>query len=140
MAYLLDTCAISEMVAIKPNQNVLDWFEHQPESTLYLSIVTWGEIQKGIYQLPPSKRRLRLEAWFFDALSPLFQGRIINIDEKLIATWAKMLAGFKYKGITRPSFDSLIEATALQHNMIFVTRNEKNFRDSDVSVYNPWDE
>ena len=140
MAYLLDTCAISEMVAVKPNQNVLDWFEHQPESTLYLSIVTWGEIQKGIYQLPAGKRRLRLEAWFFDELFPSFQGRIINIDEKLIATWAKMLAGFKSKGITRPSFDSLIEATALQHNMILVTRNERNFRDSEVSVFNPWDE
>ena len=140
MAYLLDTCAISEMVAVKPNQNVLDWFEHQPESMLYLSVITWGEIQKGIYQLPTGKRRLRLEAWFFDELFPAFQGRIINIDEKLIATWAKMLAGFKTRGINRLSFDSLIEATALQHNMILVTRNERNFRDSEVSVYNPWDE
>ena len=140
MAYLLDTCAISEMVAVKPNQNVLDWFEHQPESMLYLSVITWGEIQKGIYQLPTGKRRLRLEAWFFDELFPAFQGRIINIDEKLIATWAKMLAGFKTRGINRPSFESLIEATALQHNMILVTRNERNFRDSEVSVYNPWDE
>lgn len=140
MSYLLDTCAISEMVAVKPNQNVLDWFEHQPESTLYLSVVTWGEIQKGIYQLPHGKRRLRLESWFLDELAPAFQGRIIRIDEVLITTWAKMLAGFKSKGLVRPSFDSLIEATALQHNMILVTRNERNFHDSDVSIFNPWDE
>lgn len=140
MSYLLDTCAISEMVAVKPNQNVLDWFKHQPESTLYLSVVTWGEIQKGIYQLAAGKRRLQLETWFFDALTPTFQGRIINIDGKLITIWAKMLAGFKSKGLIRPSFDSLIEATALQHNLILVTRNEKNFRDSDVSIFNPWDE
>ncbi len=140
MAYLLDTCAISEMVSVKPNQNVLDWFEHQPESTLYLSVITWGEIQKGIYQLPAGKRRLKLETWFFDDLLSTFRGRIIQIDETLITTWAKMLAGFQSKGLIRPSFDSLIEATALQHNMILVTRNERNFRDSDVSVFNPWDE
>jgi tRNA(fMet)-specific endonuclease VapC len=140
MSYLLDTCAISEMVAVKPNQNVLDWFEHQPESTLYLSVLTCGEIQKGIYQLPSGRRRLKLETWFFDELLPTFQGRIINIDETLIATWAKMMAELKSKGLTRPSFDSLIEATAQQYNMILVTRNEKNFRDSNVSVFNPWDE
>ncbi len=139
MSYLLDTCAISEMVARTPNQNVLDWFEHQPESTLYLSVVTWGEIQKGIYQLPTGKRRLKLETWLLDELTPVFQGRIIRIDEALMTTWAKMLAGLKTKGLIRSSFDSLIEATALQHNMILVTRNERNFRDSDVSVFNPWD-
>ena len=139
MAYLLDTCAISEMVAAKPNQKVLDWFRHQPESTLFLSVITWGEIQKGIYQLPVGKRRLQLETWLLDELFPTFQGRIFPIDEKLIATWAKMLAGFKPKGLVRPSFDSLIEATALQHNLILVTRNERNFLGSAVSVFNPWD-
>ena len=140
MSYLLDTCAISEMVAVKPKKAVLDWFEHQPESTLYLSVVTYGEIQKGIYQLTTGKRRLQLEAWFFDMLVPTFHGRIISIDERLITAWAKMLASFKSKGLTRPSFDSLIEATALQHNLILVTRNERNFRGSDVSVFNPWND
>jgi len=140
MSYLLDTCSISEMVAVKPNQNVLDWFEHQSEETLYLSVVTSGEIQKGIYQLPSGKRRLQLELWFFDELLPTFHGRILSIDERLITTWAKMLAGLKSKALIRPSLDSMIEATALQHNLILVTRNEKNFRDSDVSVFNPWDE
>ncbi|MEO6052029.1 MAG: type II toxin-antitoxin system VapC family toxin [Pyrinomonadaceae bacterium] len=140
MAYLLDTCAISEMVAVCPNQNVLDWFEHQPETTMFLSIVTWGELQRGIYQLPTGKRRVQLETWLLDDLFPTFQGRIIDIDEKLITTWAKMLAGFKPRAIVRPSFDSLIEATALHRNLILVTRSERDFRDSDVSVFNPWDE
>ena len=140
MSYLLDTCTISEMVAVRPNQNVLDWFEHQPESTLYLSVVTSGEIQRGIYQLPAGKRRLKLEAWFFDELTPVFQGRILPIDETLMAVWAKMIAGFTAKGLVRPSLDSLIEATALHHNMILVTRNEKNFLGSEVSVFNPWDD
>ena len=139
MSYLLDTCAISEMVAAEPNQNVLHWFENQPQETLYLSVITSGEIQKGIYQLPGGKRRLQLEAWLFDVLLPTFQGRILEVDEKLITTWAKMAADFKNKGLPRPSFDSLIEATALQHNFILVTRNVKNFRDSNATIINPWE-
>lgn len=139
MAYLLDTCAISEMVSVKPNVNVLRWFEHQAEETLFLSVITSGEIQKGINQLAVGKRKLKIEAWFFDELVPNFQGRIINLDEKIMATWARMIAEFKAQGIVRPSFDSLIEATALHHNLILVTRNEKNFQNSKVSILNPWD-
>lgn len=138
MAYLLDTCTISEMVSVKPNENVLRWFEHQAEETLYLSVITSGEIQKGINQLAKGKRKLKIEAWYFDELVPKFQGRIINLDEKTMATWAKMIAELKIQGIARPSFDSLIEATALHHNLILVTRNEKNFQKSKVSILNLW--
>jgi predicted nucleic acid-binding protein len=138
MAYLLDTNTLSEMVAKKPDRNVLDWFESQDESRLFLSIITWGELQRGILQLGGGKKRLRLETWLYDDLYPTFRGRILDIDEEVIAAWARMLADYKPKGLVRSSLDSLIEATALHHNLILVTRNEKNFRDSYVSVLNPW--
>ena len=138
MAYLLDTCAISEMVSVKPNAKVLKWFESQSEKTLYLSIITIGEIEKGIYQLVQSKKRLRLETWLFDELVPGFQGRLIGIDRKLMTAWAKMIAELKTKGMVRQSFDSLIEATALHHQLILVTRNVKNFQNSQVTILNPW--
>jgi predicted nucleic acid-binding protein len=138
MAYLLDTCAISEMVSVKPNAKVLKWFESQSEKTLYLSIITIGEIEKGIYQLIQSKKRLRLETWLFDELVPGFQGRLIGIDRKLMTAWAKMIAELKTKGMVRQSFDSLIEATALHHQLILVTRNVKNFQNSQVTILNPW--
>ncbi len=138
MAYLLDTCAISEMVSVKPNAEVLKWFESQSEKTLYLSIITIGEIEKGIYQLVQSKKRLRLETWLFDELVPGFQGRLIGIDRKLMTAWAKMIAELKTKGMVRQSFDSLIEATALHHQLILVTRNVKNFQNSQVTILNPW--
>lgn len=140
MAYLLDTCTISEMVSVQPNANVLSWFKSQNEKTLYLSIITIGEIEKGIYQLPASKKRTALETWFFDDLAPSFQNRILKIDQKLITAWAKMMADFKAKGIVRPSFDSLIEATALHHQLILVTRNVKNFQGSQVTILNPWED
>ena len=140
MAYLLDTCTISEMVSVQPNANVLSWFKSQNEKTLYLSIITIGEIEKGIYQLPASKKRTALETWFFDDLAPSFQNRILKIDQKLITAWAKMMADFKTKGIVRPSFDSLIEATALHHQLILVTRNVNNFQGSQVTILNPWED
>lgn len=139
MSYLLDTCTISEMVAAKPDQNVLDWFEHQPESTLYLSVITLGEIQNGIYQLPAGKKRVKLETWFFDELMPIFLGRILPIDEDLMGSWARMMAKLKAQGFMRPSLDSLIEATAIRHNLILVTRNIRNFQASEASILNPWD-
>lgn len=139
MAYLLDTCTLSEMVTVRPDPNVLKWFDAQDERDLYVSIITIGEIERGIYQMPPSKKRVVLEAWCFDKLVPNFQGRIISIDRKLITTWAKMVAGLKTKGLVRPSFDSLLEATALEHDLIFVTRNVRNFVDSSVTILNPWE-
>jgi len=140
VAYLLDTCTISEMVAVKPNPNVLNWFESQSEKTLFLSIITIGEIEKGIYQLPASKKRTLLETWLFDELMPSFHGRILEINRKLMTTWAKMIADLKIKGVIRPSFDSLIEAAALHHQLILVTRNVKNFQNSQVTILNPWED
>ena len=139
MAYLLDTCTISEMIAVQPNVNVLNWFQSQNEKKLYLSIITIGEIEKGIYQLLPSKKRTSLETWLFDDLVPSFQRRLIEIDRTLMTTWAKMLADLKSKGVIRPTFDSLIEATALHHQLILVTRNVKNFQQSQVTILNPWE-
>jgi toxin FitB len=140
MAFLLDTCTISEMVAVQPNLNVLSWFESQNEKNFYLSIITIGEIEKGIYQLPISKKRISLETWFFGGLVSGFQGRILNIDRKVMTNWAKMIANLKSKGVIRPAFDSLIEATALEHDLILVTRNVKNFGHSQVTILNPWED
>ncbi|MBA2619715.1 MAG: type II toxin-antitoxin system VapC family toxin [Acidobacteria bacterium] len=127
------------MVAVKPNPNVLSWFQSQNEEMLFLSIITIGEIEKRIYQLPASKKRTLLETWLFDDLAPNFHGRILEINRKLITAWAKMIADLKMKGVVRPSFDSLIEATALHHQLILVTRNVKNFQYSSVTILNPWE-
>ena len=127
------------MVAAEPNANVLSWFQTQNEKTLFLSVITIAEIEKGIYQLPASKKRTLLETWLFDELVPGFQGRILDINRKLITAWAKMTADLKTKGIIRSSFDSLIEAAALHHQLILVTRNVKNFQKSQVTILNPWE-
>ncbi len=139
MKYLLDTCTISEMTRDVPDNNVTSWFETQKETRLYLSVITIGEIEKGIFQKPRSKKRNSLEKWFYDDVVPSFLGRILEIRQETMSAWAKLNVELNAKGIVRPSFDSLLEATALEHDLIFVTRNVRNFQGSSVTILNPWE-
>ncbi len=139
MKYLLDTCTISEITKETPDGSVISWFEDRDETRLYLSVITTGEIEKGIYALKKSKKRDRLESWYFDDVIPGFRGRILEIGQRTMSTWAKINADLKKSGILRPSFDSLLEATALEYDMILVTRNIKNFIGSSAAVFNPWE-
>lgn len=138
--YLLDTCAISELTREAPSENVVSWFESMNEQRLFLSVVSIGELEKGIYGLEQGKKRIRLEKWFFDEVVPGFSGRILEIGQKTMSTWAKLSVELKTKGIVRPSFDSLLEATSLEHDLILVTRNVKNFQESSVTILNPWED
>jgi predicted nucleic acid-binding protein len=137
--YLLDTCVISELTRELPSENVVAWFESKNEYRLFLSVVSIGEMEKGIYGLEQGKKRTRLEKWFIDEVVPGFSGRILEIGHKTMSTWAKLSVDLRSKGIVRPSFDSLLEATALEHDLVFVTRNIKNFQGSSMTIVNPWD-
>lgn len=139
MRYLLDTCTISEMTREVPNGNFVSWFEAREEDRLYLSVITVGEIEKGILCLPKGKKRARLESWFYNEVVPGFLGRILEIGQQTMSTWANLSAILRTKGIIRPSFDSLLEATAIEHDLVLVTRNVRNFPGSSVTILNPWE-
>lgn len=139
MSFLLDTCTISEPKQKQPNEKVLEWLDAQDESRLYLSVLTIGEIKKGIARLDSSKKKAELEKWL-EKLRTRFSRRILSLSERTFLVWGKMYAGFEKKGIMRPAFDSLLEATALEHDLIFVTRNVKNFQNSQVTILNPWED
>ncbi|MDQ3751085.1 MAG: type II toxin-antitoxin system VapC family toxin [Acidobacteriota bacterium] len=139
MNFLLDTCTISEPKQKSPNEKVLEWLDAQDESKLYLSVLTLGEIKKGITRLDSSKKKATLEKWL-EQLRMRFSRRILPLSEKTFLVWGKMYGEFELKGVIRPGFDSLLEATALEHDMVFVTRNVKNFRHSQVTILNPWED
>jgi tRNA(fMet)-specific endonuclease VapC len=80
MTFLLDTCLISELVAKHPNQKVVDWLDDQVPDTLYISIITIGEIAKGISKITASKRKESLMKWLNETLPSRFQDRILGID------------------------------------------------------------
>lgn len=126
MSYLLDTCLISELVAKQPNQQVLDWLDAQVPETLYLSVITIGEIAKGISKLTDSKRKESLTTWLNETLPNRFQQRILTIDFSTMALWGNLVGQLEQNGRPLPVMDSLMAAIALQNSLSLVTRNEKD--------------
>jgi len=137
--YLLDTCVISEAVKENPHPGVLAWLEKQDESSLHLSSLTIGEIIKAIFRLPDSSRRDRLRKWVEEELPERFKGRILNIDSGVAALWGVMQGKAEKRGGPWGGvIDSLIAATASHHDLMVVSRNEKDVKRCGVCVMNPW--
>ena len=140
MKYLLDTNVISELVAKQPSTKVIEWLDGAHESQLYLSVVTIGEITKGIEKLPESPRKSALRNWLTDELLVRFQGRILVIDSAVMLTWGALIATLEMKGRKLPAIDSLVAAIARHGGLVMVTRNVVDFADTGLTILNPWEE
>jgi tRNA(fMet)-specific endonuclease VapC len=138
MKYLLDTCVVSELVAKQPNPRVLEWIDSIDADGVYLSVITIGEITKGIEKLPSSKRKQELGDWMENELLVRFQDNVIALDVDVLIHWGRLLARLEAKGRILPAIDSLIAASALEKGMTLVTRNESDFDGTDVETINPW--
>jgi toxin FitB len=137
--FLLDTNCISELVRPKPAPRVMDWIEASDEAMLYLSVLTVGEIRKGVAALPQGKRRTRLETWLEVELQGRFAGRIVPIDAAIADRWGLMAADARRRGKALPVIDGLLAATALHHNLTVVSRSTRDFSNAQVQVLNPWE-
>jgi predicted nucleic acid-binding protein len=137
--FLLDTNCISEVVRLTPDPRVTAWIEAVEESLLYLSVLTMGEIRKGLAALPQGKRRSRLETWLKVELQARFSGRILSIDAAVADRWGLLAASAKTKGNPLSTIDGLLAATAIHHNLTIVSRNVGDFRNTQVPVVNPWE-
>jgi toxin FitB len=138
MSYLIDTCCISELVKKKPNPNVVKWFADQDELSMNLSVITFGELRKGIEKLPGSKKKKELNRWLNEDLSRRFKNRVLNITIDEVNKWGEILAAAEKDGKSLPAIDSLIAATAQVHDLSVVTRNTKDMEGSGAEVINPW--
>ncbi len=133
--FLLDTNVISEPTRPRPEAKVIDWLRSTDESLLYLSVLTLGEIRKGVAIHPDRVRRVKLEAWLARDLALRFAGRILAIDQNVAERWGRITAA---AGQPVPVIDSLLAATALEHNLTFVTRNTQDVAALPVATFNPW--
>jgi toxin FitB len=140
MKYLLDTNVISELISKQPSKKVVEWLDRVDPNMIHLSVITIGEIRKGIEKLPPSKRRDAVKEWLETDLLLRFQGRIVDITTEMMLTWGELTGRFEKEGRPITAIDSLIAATALQGNYRLVTRNEHDFRHTGVTIMNPWKE
>ena len=136
MSRLLDTCVLSELVKTEPNANLLRWFEQQDEDTLYLSVLTLGELERRIEKLPASRKKNRLAQWVREDLARRFEGRVLGIDAQTAQRWGAMVG--ERKGRPLPVIDSLIAATALVHSLSVVSRNVSDFERCGVVCDDPW--
>lgn len=135
MSYLLDTNVVSELTRRTPDSRVYDWFHAVPNSALFLSVLALGEIRKGIEQLDAGPRQESLRLWLEQDLPWWFEDRILPVDAAVADRWGRLMAAM---GRTILAVDSLIAATALQHGLRLVTRNEADFQYPGLQVVNPW--
>ena len=140
MTYLLDTNVISELVTRQPNPRVIAWVDALDPQEIYLSVITIGELAKGIEKLPASTRKDTLLDWLDSDLLLRFSGRILSVDTATMRTWATLTAQLERVGRPLPVIDSIIAALALQHRFILATRNSADFQDTGVDLVNPWQE
>lgn len=138
MRYLLDTCVLSELVKPKPNSGVVRWMETAEELSLFLSVITFGELQKGISKLKESRRRKALQNWVDEELAGRFAGRILPIDRQVASRWGELSGNAERHGKKIPVLDGLLAATALEGGLTVVTENVGHFHASECPVLNPW--
>ena len=139
MNYLLDTCMISELARPAPDARVLKWIESAEESALYLSVLTIGELEKGIARLPSSARRRKIEGWVRGDLADRFAGRVLAVDAAVAEKWGQISGASEARGKSPPVIDALIAATGLVHGLVVVTRNVADLERCGARCLNPWE-
>ena len=138
MKFLLDTCVISEIIRQKPSRKVIKWIKKEDESNLFISVLTLGELHKGIEKLPESKRNEELHNWVENDLAERFWNKIIDIDIQVAMMWGKIQGMTERIGRPMPAIDSLIAATGITYHLTVVTRNTSDMKESGVALLNPW--
>lgn len=136
--FLLDTNLISELVRPRPNSGVIDWIQSTDESVMHISVLTFGEIRKGIAQLADGRRRASLESWLEHELALRFSERILPIDQDIADRWGRISAAARGTRRPLPAVDGLLAATALHFNLTVVSRDATYAVVAGLDVFNPW--
>jgi predicted nucleic acid-binding protein len=137
--FLFDTNVPSETVKLRPEPRVTAWIKQQPNDTLYLSVVSIGELRRGFVPLPQGPRRTRLEQWLENDVMLWFDQRILPVTKEIADRWGVIDGTCQMQGTPANTADGLIAATALEHGLIVVTRNVRDFTRLGVQLVNPWD-
>ena len=136
MSYLIDTNVLSELRRKAPDPRVVAWLQARPRQSLFLSVLTLGEIREGLERVPEPARKQALLDWLEVELPNYFVGRVLAIDAATADRWGRLMAE---AGRPLPAIDALLAATALRHDLTLVTRNTKDFAGLAVRLINPWE-
>ena len=138
MKYLLDTCVISELIKKTPDPHVVGFVDSLEPDDVFLSVITVGEIVKGIEKLSDSKRKRELNTWLQEDLLIRFDDKVFPLDTEVLIEWGKLTAHTETTGRSIPAIDSLIAATVLAYDLTLVTRNVSDFEIAGIEIVNPW--
>ena len=138
MALLLDTNVVSETVRPRPEKMVLDWIEAQIPTDLFLAAQTIGELVRGARKVREQERRERFERWIEQDLARQFDGRVLPFDGRTATIWGRLMGDGDRAGRPPAAADAQIAAVAIQHELILVTRNVKDFGNFDIHLLDPW--
>ncbi len=136
MNYLLDTVVLSELRRAKPSRKVVRWIKAQQPESLFVSVVTIGEIERGIERARKSNAEFaaELEHWL-EVLLTHYADRLLPVSANAARIWGKLSAKLGHDGA-----DLLIAATAMSHGATVVTRNVKHFAPTGVAVIDPFED
>jgi toxin FitB len=137
---LVDTNILSELTRKKPEPAVEAFLKQAGKEHVYMSVLSLGEIVKGIAELPASRKRQDLEAWLEAEIRPWFGQRILPVSAAIAERWGLLSAGGKLRGAPVAVVDGLPAATALENDLTLVTRNSRDFASLGVAIVNPWDQ
>lgn len=137
MSYLFDTNVISEIRHSQGDRLVKERFSMIPPDRLYTSAIVYGELTNGIAALPDGRKKKLLEAWC-DQFEDQFGDRILPFDRHIAKIWGTITASCFSAGTRISAMDGQIAATAISHQMILITRNEKHFKPTGVKIWNIW--
>ena len=139
--WLLDTNVIAALINPNGAPSVKAWAAAQPEETLYLSVLTLGEYDKGIYNLTNDHPHRSRYVAARDALEARFAGRILPVSDAVVRAWGRISGTIKRDSGQPPSvIDTMLAATAIEHRLYLTTRNVRDVASSGAVVFNPWDE
>jgi predicted nucleic acid-binding protein len=139
MNFLLDTCALSELIKKTPNANFLKWISSRPKDALFISAITIAELWQGVVNLPASAKKDKITRWFLE-LKNEYGGHVLNVDSTVAEKYGELQGLALRHGKPIPVLDCLIAATALSNHLILVTRNVKDFSCAEVKLFNPWNQ
>ena len=139
VGFLLDTNVVSELMKPRPNRAVATWVGATPESLLHLSVLTIGEIRKGIELLrDDDPKRAALQSWLERDVRIRFAGRLLMFDDGVAERWGRLEALARKRRLVVPTIDAQLAATAVHYGLTFVTRNTSDIAPMDVPMFNPW--
>ncbi len=138
MSFLLDTNVVSEWAKPAPDRNVISWLAEVDEDRVFISVISFAEIRRGVELMPAGRRRERLAQWLAEELPARFEERILAIDQQVAETWGVIMVRGQKAGLTLGSMDAFVAATAEAHGLTLVTRNVKDFEEVGISLFDPW--